>query len=253
MKARYATVRVSTPEGVEFAFRVASPVLRMAALYLDWAVIAAAWSVLSATVGMLGMISKDVAIGASIVGYFVLARGYGVFCEWAWGGQTAGKRLLRLRVVDARGLRLTFVQCLLRNLLRFVDGLPLAYAVGGVAALLSARGQRLGDLVADTLVIHEPLEPTPTQVGLGELRYNSLRSQAAVVARLRREVTTDEARALWQALARREEMEPTARLSLYGELAAYYREKAHLPPALLEGLTDEQQLRNITEVLYREK
>lgn len=253
MSARYREFRVVTPEGVEFAFRLASPVLRLAALMIDWAVISAAWSVIGLLLGLLKVVSLDAGQGLMIVMYFVLSRGYDIYGEWAWRGQTLGKRILRLRVVDARGLRLDFTQCLLRNLLRFIDALPFAYAVGGVTALLNARGQRLGDLVAGTLVVHEPEERAPDVAEIGALKYNSLRGQAALVARLRRETSPHEARAAWQALARREQIEPVARLRLYAELAAHFRRLGRVPDELVDGLTDEQQVRNVVDVLYRER
>jgi uncharacterized RDD family membrane protein YckC len=251
--ARFGRFRVTTPEGVEFSFRLASPVLRLAALLVDWMVILAAWSVLVLLLSLLKAVSWDAGQGLMVVMFFVLSRGYDIFGEWAWRGQTLGKRLLRLRVVDARGLRLDFTQCLLRNLLRFVDALPFAYAVGGVTALLNARGQRLGDLVAGTLVVHEPVERAPDAAAIGAQRYNTLRGQAALVARLRRETRPEEARAAWQALARREQIEPAARLALYAELAAHFREIGRVPEELVDGLTDEQQLRNVVDVLYRER
>jgi hypothetical protein len=108
-------------------------------------------------------------------------------------------------------------------------------------------------LVAGTLVAHEPLEPAPDDAALAGLRYNSLREQSALVARLRRETSPEEARAAWQALARREQIEPTARLALYAELAEHFRVIGRIPESLTDGLTDEQQLRNAVDALYRER
>lgn len=251
MSARIKEVRLRTPEGVEFAFRIASPVLRLGGLLIDWMIVMAAWSLLAVALTLLEALSVDAARAVMIVLFFLLSRGYAIFCEWAWRGQSLGKRVLRLRVVDARGLRLSFGQCVMRNLMRFVDCLPFAYAVGGAAALLNGRGQRLGDLVAGTLVIHEPLEAKPDAAMLTGLRYNSLRGEAAIVARLRRETTPAEARAAWQSLARREQIEPAARLELYAEIAARFRRAGHMPDAMVDGLTDEQQVRNAVDVLYR--
>jgi len=244
-------LRVTTPEGVEFSFRIASPVLRLGALMIDWALISSAWSLLTAIMSPLGLISEDASRGVMIVSYFLLSRGYDVFMDYCCRGQTVGKRVMRLRVLDARGLRLTFTQCVLRNLLRFIDCLPFAYAVGGIASLISPRGQRLGDLAAGTIVVHEAVEPAPDATVLDGQRYNSLRGQAAVVARLRRESKPEEARAAWQALARRDQIEPAARLELYAELAAHFKRCGQIPEALTDGLTDEQQIRNVVDVLYR--
>ena len=68
---------------------------------------------------------------------------------------------------------------------RFVDAMPLAYLVGGVAAFLSRRGQRLGDLAAGTLVIWEPPQAMPDLASVPGGKYNSLRTNIPVVARLR--------------------------------------------------------------------
>lgn len=251
MSAGVRRLRVTTPEGVEFSFRIASPMLRLGALMIDWALISSVWSIVALILAPLQIISRDAAQGVMIVTYFVLSRGYDVLMDYSWRGQTIGKRVMRLRVVDARGLRLTFAQCVMRNLLRFIDCLPFAYAVGGIASLVSAKGQRLGDLAAGTIVVHEALEPAPDATVMGELRYNSLRGQAALVARLRRESTPAEARAAWQSLARREQIEPAARLVLYAELAEHFRRRGQIPEALVDGLTDEQQVRNVVDVLYR--
>jgi uncharacterized RDD family membrane protein YckC len=253
VSARVKRLRVTTPEGVEFTFRIASPVLRLGALMIDWAIISSGWSVVALLFMLLQTVSVDASRGVMIVTYFVFSRGYDVMMDYSWRGQTLGKRIMRLRVVDARGLRLTFAQCVMRNVLRFIDCLPFAYAVGGIASLANARGQRLGDLAAGTIVVHEALEAAPDATVMGEQRYNSLRGQASLVARLRRETTPEEARAAWRALERREQIEPAARLRLYSELAEYFRRSGQIPDALLDGLTDEQQVRNVVDVLYLER
>lgn len=247
---RVNVLQVRTPEGVAFTFRLASPVLRLAALVVDWAVVSAAWSILATLVALFHAVSRDVAGLLGTVAYFVLAQGYGIYTEWRWRGQSVGKRVLRLRVVDDRGLRLSFVQVVLRNLLRFVDGLPLLYLLGGVVALLSRRGQRIGDLVAGTLVVWEPEQPTPDLATLHNEKYNSLRAHGAVVARLRQAVTPVEARAAWQALARRNEFEPESRVRLFAELAAHFRSLTPMPTDAVEGISDEQFMRNVVEVLH---
>ena len=52
-------LRVTTPEGVEFSFRIASPVLRLGALMIDWALISSAWSVVALILTPLQLISQD--------------------------------------------------------------------------------------------------------------------------------------------------------------------------------------------------
>ena len=81
--------------------------------------------------------------------------GYGIGCEYFWKGQTLGKWMLGLRVMDMTGLELQFSQVVIRNLLRIFDQLPAWGLVGGVAMLASKHRQRLGDLAAGTVVIRD--------------------------------------------------------------------------------------------------
>lgn len=243
-------LRVRTPEGVAFTVRLASPVLRAAAFLIDWAAVTVAWSVIAGVLNVLQVFSEDLAGLVVTVGYFLFSQGYGIATEWLWRGQTMGKRLLRLRVVDARGLRLSFAQVVLRNLLRFVDALPVFYLVGGLAALLNRRAQRLGDLAADTLVVWEPAEPQPDFAALRGDKYNSLRGHAPAVARLRQGISPAEARAVWSAVARRDQFDPEARVRLFADLADYLRKIAAAPAEAAEGVADEQFVRNVVDVLY---
>lgn len=75
--------------------------------------------------------------------------------ELAGEGRTPGKRLCETRVISSDGTNATRGQLVLRNIIRLVDFLPVSYALGLLVIAASARGQRLGDLVAGTLVIRE--------------------------------------------------------------------------------------------------
>lgn len=247
---RVNTLNVRTPEGVAFSFRIASPAIRLVAMLIDLGVISVAWSVISKLVSVIASLNEDVAGMATILMYFIVSVGYRIVTEWKWRGQSLGKRLLHLRVVDAQGKRLAFEQVAMRNLLRFVDSVPFAYLVGGAVAFINRRGQRLGDLAAGTLVIWEPEQPMPDFENLRGGKYNSLRAQLPVVARLRQAVTPELARVAWQALTRRDELEAGARLEIFAELASCIRSLTRIPEELGEGLADEQFVRNVVEVLY---
>jgi uncharacterized RDD family membrane protein YckC len=80
-----------------------------------------------------------------------LGVGYYVICEAATGA-TLGKRMVGIHVVGEDGEQLTFEASLVRNLVRLVDCL-FFYLVGGIFALASPHGQRLGDRAAHTLVV----------------------------------------------------------------------------------------------------
>ena len=148
---RTSTLQIRTPEGIVFSQLLAGPVTRFLAWLVDAGVIIAMVMVMGFVLGMLSIISADLAGAASALGYFVISIGYGITCEWFWRGQTIGKRLFRLRVVDVAGMRLQFNQVVTRNLLRFVDALPVMYFVGGVACWLSPKCQRLGDIAGNRI------------------------------------------------------------------------------------------------------
>ena len=82
-------------------------------------------------------------------------------------------------------------------------------------------------------------------------KYNSLRQYPRQAARLRQQVSPVEAAVAVQALLRRDEFDPISRISLFENLAAHFRQKADFPPETTDGITDEQQLRNVVDVVYR--
>jgi uncharacterized RDD family membrane protein YckC len=243
--------QVRTPEGIVFSQALAGPVSRFLAWGLDLMVILGVAMLLNVGVGLLGVLSLGLAQALSLLLVFAVSLGYGMGLEWFWRGQTVGKRVLRLRVVDAEGLKLHFSQVAIRNLLRAVDMLPGFYLVGGLACLWSRRAQRLGDIAANTIVIRSPKlgEPDLDQLLAG--KYNSLRAYPHLEARLRQRVSPGEAALAVQALVRRDQLEPAARVDLFAQLAAHFRSKVVFPAEALDGITDEQYVRNVVDVLYR--
>lgn len=70
------------------------------------------------------------------------------------GGQTPAMRWFRLRVIDQSGAPATRTQLAVRWLMLLIDGIAFGL-VGVLAMLASPRGQRLGDLLAGTVVVPE--------------------------------------------------------------------------------------------------
>jgi uncharacterized RDD family membrane protein YckC len=246
-------LRIRTPEGVEFSLPIAGPVSRALAYLVDFLLVVAADSILAFGLSLMAIVSRDLSEAFLQIGFFVLPIVYGVLSEWLWRGQTVGKRLFNLRVVDAEGLKLRPSQLLLRNLLRAVDFLPLFYLVGGVTTLLNRKGQRLGDLAAGTVVIRLQQSASPDLEPLLGGRFNSLRSHPHLAARLRQRIPAGEAAVALQALVRRDELESSARVTLFRELADDFRSQVAFPPDVAEALTDEQYVRNVVDLLYRPK
>lgn len=245
------TLVIEMAEGVAFPLLLASPVARFLAWAVDAACILAACQAATLALGWLRWIDWSLAAAFLTLAYFLVSVGYGMALEWFWRGQTLGKRVLRLRVVDAQGLRLQPGQVVIRNLLRFVDSLPAFYLVGGLASLLNRRSQRLGDLAANTLVVRvlPSAEPDLAQVLAG--KYNSFLGHPHLAARLRQRVSPGEAAIALQALLRREEFDPSARVELFAAIAAHFREVVRFPPEACEGITDEQYVRNVVDLLFQ--
>ena len=242
---------IRTPEGVAFSVPLAGPYSRFLAYTIDLMVIAALMLVLLKILAVLSLLGGDIAGALATLGYFLISMGYGILLEWFWGGRTLGKWLLRLRVMDAAGLRLKFNQVFMRNLLRAVDMLPIFYLVGGMACALSRLNQRLGDYVANTVVVRTPPAPAFSDSLLGAGKYNSLRDHPQIEARLRQQTAPMEVAVAIEAILRRDSLDPAARLTLFAELAEHFRGKAAFPEPALLGLTDEQFVRNVVDSLYR--
>jgi uncharacterized RDD family membrane protein YckC len=248
--ARNNTLHIKTPEGITFALVLAGPVARFLAWIIDFFCVLVIMIPVNMGTQAAGIISMDFAQAMAIISYFVVSIGYGILCEWYYKGQTLGKKLLDLRVMDGEGLRLQASQIIIRNLLRFVDSLPVCYLVGGIASLVSSKGQRLGDLAANTIVIREPKIPRPDLEQLLAHKYNSLKDHPPLVSRLRQRTSPHEADIALQALLRRDELDPIARVDLFAEIAGHFKKIVTFPEEVTSGIGDEQLIRNVVEVLF---
>jgi uncharacterized RDD family membrane protein YckC len=249
--AHAGNLRVRTPEGIVFSFQLATPLTRSLAYAVDFACVSTLTTMLGVISALLGFFSADISRAVSILIYFVVSIGYGMFTEWYWRGQTVGKRLLHLRVLDEQGMRLEFSQIAIRNLLRCIDMLPLFYAVGGIACVLTRKSQRLGDLAASTIVVRNPPLKEPDLDQLAPDKWNSLRDYPHLYARLRQRVSPRVAAVTLDAILRRAEFEGSERVALFHDLAAYFKGLVVFPPEATEGATDEQYVRNVADIVFR--
>lgn len=95
-------------------------------------------------------------VGAFLVGtLFLIQFGYYLLFEIATGGQSPGKRLFGLRVVKENGFPLSPLDSVIRNVIRVIDFMPVAYGLGLIVMFLNARSRRLGDFAAGTLVVKQ--------------------------------------------------------------------------------------------------
>jgi uncharacterized RDD family membrane protein YckC len=235
---------ILTPEHVPIRLAPAGLGSRFLALLVDVAIILGVAAGLNTV--LQKVLSTGVAQAASTTIGFILFTGYPIWFELRHQGRTPGKRVFRLRVVDGRGLPITLEQSFVRNILRALDFAPGFYGIGGLVSLLDGNHRRLGDILADTLVVHEriPLRPQG-QIRL-ERRFNALRVPSAL-RRIRQRVSLEERELLLTLCLRAEHLKESARYDLMEEVGSYYRERLEIEAP---QLSDENLVRDLTAVLY---
>lgn len=155
-------VSIETPEHIVFQHRVAGPARRAMAHLVDLVLCYGAVVVVGFIVFFLAFSAASV--GAALEDILGLGIGFLLvllfLAQWVWfaaweaiRGDTPGKRAFGLRVVTIDGRPIGFARAALRNVLRAADLLPSAYLVGVITMAISSRFQRVGDLVAGTLVV----------------------------------------------------------------------------------------------------
>jgi uncharacterized RDD family membrane protein YckC len=153
------TVEVETPEHVRFRFHAAGPTRRAWAYLLDLLVRAGILLILEIVLVMATgqhlASGKAILSSGTLLSLFLIEWGYFVAFEAGWNGTTPGKRALKLRVVKVGGYPLSFMDAVLRNLLRTADFLPVGYLLGLIAMSWDGRFARLGDRAAGTMVVIE--------------------------------------------------------------------------------------------------
>ncbi|HKQ50861.1 MAG TPA: RDD family protein [Pyrinomonadaceae bacterium] len=161
---------IETPERVPLHFALASIGNRFLACAVDHilqtlmlVVLYYAFEALTSSLSAGGLegASRWVTV-VRVIAVFVVWSSYFILFEWRWNGQTPGKRWLKLRVIREDGRPITFWEAAVRNLVRIFDILPFFYSIGLISTFISRRDQRVGDLVAGTVVVREREAEAPT-------------------------------------------------------------------------------------------
>lgn len=256
--------RVLTPESVEFVYELGGLGSRMLAALVDHLIIIAllvvVW-VVGFFTACISMVLTGPILGFAIAGTFLTYFGYFAWFEWRWNGQTPGKRLLDLRVIDDRGMNIDLFQALVRNLLRIVDMMPPLlgldfvaiglYGLGGIVAFISPTNKRLGDWAAGTLVVRTRKRVLPAEIIAPNEKYNTLQQDASLRARIRGRLGLQERETLLQLCLRRNQLEIEARQALFAEAAAYLEER--LETTREPFLSEEKFVQNIAAVALEER
>jgi len=166
------TLVIETPERVPLHFALASIGNRFLACAIDHFLQILVMVLVFLLLAWLGSVAgwyariKDApkwVVALLIVVLSLIWSAYFVLFEWAWNGQTPGKRWLKLRVIREDGRPVTFWEAAARNIVRILDMSPgIFYSVGLISVFVSTRDQRVGDLVAGTVVVREREAQAPS-------------------------------------------------------------------------------------------
>jgi uncharacterized RDD family membrane protein YckC len=237
---------IATPEGVSLELVLVGLGSRCVARLLDSLVQAGlvlGWLLLLAASGGASLVAA-----AAYVGIFASLFVYDIVFEVLGSGRTPGKRWAGLRVVQDGGDPVGWGASAVRNVVRLVDLLPGMYLVGSLCVLLSSRSQRVGDLIAGTIVVRERRGSGPSldqvQAGLPVLGPPS-----DVAGWQVSQVTADDVALVRQFLQRRAGLEAGARRRLGEDLASRLAPRVAGVPgglsaeAFLEGLLTAKESR----------
>lgn len=163
-------MRIDTPEGISIEVTLAGLGSRLGAALVDLLIQGALLLALTLALSLAGsVVSGDLGVFLMGIGTLLIAvivLGYYIVFESLNGGRTPGKAAMGISVATVDGTALTVGAVTLRTLMRLVDFLPGLYAAGALAIAVTPRNQRLGDLVANTVVIRNRL---PTTAAGGDL------------------------------------------------------------------------------------
>ena len=159
---------IETPELVAIQMPIAGIGSRFIALlvdYLIWipgiVIVGRVFAYFLPSLSAFNKMSEQWAFAIYVFLIFLFNWGYFTLFEAFWNGQTPGKRVARIRVIERSGRPIGLFESMARNFIRYVDQIPFFYAVGAVAIFVTKDHQRLGDLAAGTLVVRDRLEEAP--------------------------------------------------------------------------------------------
>jgi uncharacterized RDD family membrane protein YckC len=167
-------LNIDTPELVSIEMPIAGIGSRFIAILVDGLIWVAGGIILVILAAIIlpalhfaGGVSDNWAVAIVLLIVFLVNWGYFSLFEAFNNGRTPGKQVAKIHVIHRSGRAISFIESLARNLMRYVDYLPGFYAVGIITIFLSRQSQRLGDMVAGTLVVRDREIDTPHWGELG--------------------------------------------------------------------------------------
>ena len=147
------TIKITTTQNIDLEYDLASVGERIVAWLVDLGIFIAYFILLTTIIGMGQMgafIEKNPWITTLFIFPFVF---YNLACDISLNGQTLGKKVMKLKVISLNGEQATIGQYMIRWLFRMVDIFLFNALPAFIAVAVSDKKQRIGDMVAGTVVI----------------------------------------------------------------------------------------------------
>jgi uncharacterized RDD family membrane protein YckC len=144
------SVEITTAHNIRIDYELASVSDRIIAFIIDIAILVGWFILLFIFSTKMAEDSREIFLNILFTPVVFI---YHLTCETFFGGQSIGKKSMGLKVVKLNGHNPTLGDCLLRWVLRMID---IMGTFGSLAAILVSstdKGQRLGDMAANTVVI----------------------------------------------------------------------------------------------------
>jgi uncharacterized RDD family membrane protein YckC len=216
---------LETPEGVVLRFELAGPGTRILAAALDALLF---WLTFAALALFLSLVGLVVGVVLLLTGAILLLVAYSFLFSLALGGRTPGKLWTGIRVCDAQGFAPRTSQLLLRALfvpleMFLILPVPLVW----ILIATTPRRQRLGDLVAGTLVLRDRAPRVPREPAPG-LRWSELESRVFALEPAVARGLSGHDLGFLRDLLTRTDLEASARTRLFSHAARHYAARTGL-------------------------
>ena len=224
---------ISTPENVDLHLEFAGIGNRILAALIDTVIVTGALILLTLAVTVIAYCSipivRTVAMVVLVVivvtvplllNFFVYII-YCAYCEGNWQGQTIGKKLVGIRVIEQNGQPAGWSSVWIRNLVRIVD--HLLGLVGLLVMIMDPNERRLGDLAGNTLVIRE----RPTSITTSDIKLTATLSDDEMLDAGR--LTPQEYDLLLSFLKRRRYLDDAHRPEVAAKMEEYFAKRLDLP------------------------
>jgi len=148
------SIKINTAQNIDISYEIAGLGERIAARCIDLGIFLVLGVI---TLILMGASEATMSGGAKII--FVIFTAvfafYDLVCELTMGGQSLGKKVLKIKVISLDGGQPTLSQYILRWLFRIVDfGIPFGWGVVAlISVIVTKNHQRLGDILGKTTLI----------------------------------------------------------------------------------------------------